>query len=50
MSFANATDPMTPNDQDITLLWLDRTNFVGTILGGVAYGERLSVIALWLCD
>jgi hypothetical protein len=31
-----------PLDEDMATLWLDRTNFVGAVLGGVAYG------ALWI--
>jgi hypothetical protein len=43
MSFANATNPFAPNDEDMATLWLDRTNFIGAVLGGVAYGPCSSL-------
>jgi hypothetical protein len=46
MSFANATNPFAPSDEDMATLWIDRTNFVGTILGGVAWGSCSLLVAL----
>jgi hypothetical protein len=48
MSFANATNPFAPSDEDMATLWLDRTNFIGAVLGGMAYGMYLWL--LWFLE
>jgi hypothetical protein len=46
MSIANATEPLVTHTQDMTILWLERTEFVGSILGGVGYGSSMQLAAM----
>jgi hypothetical protein len=46
MSIANATEPLVTHTQDMAILWLERTEFVGSILGGVGYGSSMQLAAM----